>query len=281
MPRTEGQLHIDPTDLMGQSSVLVLGVDDENLDALAQRAQRKRREKVGVDGARVPERPDVRVEVAPMLERVDQHGRPGRAVRPDHEAASVLKIWFQPRKERGERGGVQYALASETVDAEWKRGEKSLEHPQGARLKRAEHRARCGLDTKRSGLKLFAAPRSESQVHRNVKRFVLALRQAALQVLGIWQRAAHQRIRSSVCVLVDKARRAHVDQLSLQIVDDPRDRQRRCMPGEAQVLLMCEEPKYPPILQLDSTQALHIPGAAHSTGTRLTVTTLPARGCPV
>src|SRR5258708_35020415 len=135
MPRTEGQLHIDPTDLMGQSSVLVLGVDDENLDALAQRAQRERREKVSLAGARVPDHPDVRVGVAPLLERVDQHGCPGRAVPANHQAASLLKIWFQPRKERAERRGVQYALASETVDAEWKRGEKSLEHPQGAGLK--------------------------------------------------------------------------------------------------------------------------------------------------
>ena len=65
--------------------------------------------------------------------------------------------------------------------------------------------------------------------------------------------------------MVEQARCSHVDELTLEVVDDPRDRQRVGMPGEAQLQAGRQKPEKPASLQLGSGQAFDIPGATEPT----------------
>src|SRR6266852_5532498 len=113
---------------------------------------------------------DVRVGVAPLVERVDEDGRPGREIPADDNATRLLKVRLQPGKECGEGAAVEDALAPEPIDAEGQRREVAVEHAQRAGLKLTQHGSSGRLDPWRARLQLFDAGTREGEVNRNVER---------------------------------------------------------------------------------------------------------------
>jgi hypothetical protein len=91
-----------------------------------------------------------------------------------------------------------------------------------------------------------------------VEGFVLARGETALQVFGVGQRSRERRIRGTR-VDVYEPRRAHVDQLTLQVADDPRGRQRGRMPREADGEAWRQQAEEPSRVDLSAGQTLDAP----------------------
>ncbi|HKW60896.1 MAG TPA: hypothetical protein VJR46_14195 [Candidatus Dormibacteraeota bacterium] len=230
----ESQSNVDAAELLGQAAVLMLGVDDEDLDAHAQRSDRERREEVRLAGAGVAEDADIGVGVAALVEGIDEHRRAGRPVATGEQSARLLEVRLVPGKEGDKRCRVDDALALEAVRAAGARGEEAVEHPEGAGSELAEHRAGSGLDTSRAGVELVARGRCQGQVSGDVEGLVLAGGEPALQVLGVRQGSGQGGV-GGAGDGVEGASGAHVDELALQVADDPRRRQRGRVPRKVKV----------------------------------------------
>jgi len=134
----EGELDVDASEPASQAAVLVLGVDDEDLGARAERAYGESRKQVGLAGARMAKDRDVRVRVATVVEGIDQDRGAGRTVAADEQPAGLLQVGFVPRKEGDQRGRVEDALALEAVRPAGLDGEKAGQHAKCAALDLAE-----------------------------------------------------------------------------------------------------------------------------------------------
>ena len=116
--RAQLQADVEPAEEGREPSVLVLGVDDEDLVAGVQRADRKRGQQVRLAGSGVPEHADVGVRVAGFVEGVDEDRLPGGATRADDEAVLALEVGVEPGEAGRERAGVEDAGSLQRVDAE-------------------------------------------------------------------------------------------------------------------------------------------------------------------
>src|ERR1700674_5031535 len=125
---------VDAAAPAGEPAILVLGIDDIDLDAVAQSAHRDGREQVGLSRARMPEHPDVCIGVAVLIEGVDEHWRARVPVAADHQPTARLQVRFVPRKEGDQRCRVDDPLALEAVRTSWLRGNVAVQHPKHARL---------------------------------------------------------------------------------------------------------------------------------------------------
>ncbi len=111
------ELDVDAAEPSCQAAVLVLGIDDEDLGAGAERAHGEGRKQVCLPGARVAEDSDVGVGVATLVEGIDQDRGAGRAVAADEEPAGLLQVRLVPRKEGDQRRRIEDSLALEAVGA--------------------------------------------------------------------------------------------------------------------------------------------------------------------
>ena len=204
---------------------------------------------------------DIRVGVAPLVEGVDKHRRSGRDISSDDQPARLLKVRLEPRKESDQGACVEDTLAANALDTQWLRREIAVDHAQRAGLELAENGPSRRLDPEGTGLELVESPRRECDVDGYVESLVLARGQPALKILGVRQCACQKRI-SRPRVMLEETRGPHVDQLPLQVVDDPCDRQRRDMPRKPQLQAGGQEPEKPAGIQLCSGQPFDIPRAA-------------------
>ena len=90
--RPERKLDVDAAEQSCKPAVLVLGVDQEDLDAAAQRRHRQCRQQVGLARARVSEHCDVCVGVARVVEGIECDWAAGGSIRTDREAAYLPQL---------------------------------------------------------------------------------------------------------------------------------------------------------------------------------------------
>src|SRR5437879_6903818 len=185
MTGSECKSYVHATELGGQVSVFVLGVDDVHLDATPERAHRKRGQQVRLTCAGMPEHADIRVRVATLVERIDQDWRTCRVVATDEKASGLLQVRFVPRKECHQGSRIEHPLALQTVLAAWPSGDVAVEHAEGAWLQLAENRSSSGLDPSRSSIQPVESWTVQRQIHGYMKGRVLARREATLQILSI------------------------------------------------------------------------------------------------
>src|SRR5581483_471274 len=114
----ERELHVHAAELSREAAVLVLGIDDVDLDAATERAERESREQVGLSRPGVAEDRDVRVRVPGRVERVDRDRRAARLVAADDKTVRLAHLGIAPRKEGDERGGVEHPAPPEAVEPE-------------------------------------------------------------------------------------------------------------------------------------------------------------------
>ena len=185
MSGTQRQLHVDAAELSRQVAVLVLGIDDEDLDALAQRAHGQGRQQIGLARSRVSEDTDIGVGVKPLVKRIDEDRSARGSVAADEQAPRLLQVGLAPGKEGDQRGRVEDPFALQAVGAALLGGQEAVEHAKGAGLKVAQDCARGRLDTVRSELEVLGRWCRQPDVGRDVEGLVLARGKPPLQVFGV------------------------------------------------------------------------------------------------
>src|SRR5438552_2706720 len=102
-----------------------------------------------------------------------------------------------------------------------------------------------------------------ARVDSDVMSRVLTRGQAPLEVFGVRQRARQSRIRRAR-VGIKEARGAHVDQLALEVMDDPGGGQRRGVPREADRQPWRQQVEQPSGVELGTRKSLDVPAAAET-----------------
>ena len=229
--RAKRELNIYAAQLLGDTSVFVLRIDDVHAGTGAQRAHHNGREQVRLASSRMAEYRDICVRVSALIEWVDQNRRSGRRIAADEEPAWLLKVRLVPWKKRDQGGGVDDPLALQPVRTTGMGGHEAVPHPKSAALQVAEDRPSRPFDPARAVFERFRRGRGQSEVHRDVEGLVLAGGEAPLQVLCVGQRSGKRWIRRP-CGRVQEISGAHIDELALEVVHDPGRGQRGEVPRQ-------------------------------------------------
>src|SRR5438874_7473740 len=136
---------------------------------------------------------DVGVRVPALIEWIDKDRGPGGPAAADEKSVRLLQVGFPPGKEGGESSRVEHAFSLQPIGSSGPRGQKAIEHAEGAGLEVAQDRATGGLDSARADVQVRGRGRGQGQVDRDVERFVLARGQSALQVLSVRKRPGERR----------------------------------------------------------------------------------------
>ena len=211
----------------------------------------------------MPEDSDVRVRVTALVERIDQHRSAGRAIAANEQAAKLLQVGLEPGKEGHEGCGIKDPSSLQPIRSALPCRDQAIEHAEGARLEFAEDGPSRRLDPARAELQLDRCRRGEREVDRDVISLVLTRGQAPLEVFGVRQRARQSRIRRAG-VGIKEARGPHVDQLALEVMDDPGGGQRRGVPREADRQPWRQQVEQPSGVELGTRKSLDVPAAAET-----------------
>jgi len=107
-----------------------------------------------------------------------------------------------------------------------------------------------------------------------VERLVLAGGEAALQVFRVGQGAREGRVRRRGR-RVHEAARPHVDELALEVADDPVGGKGRDVPGKVERKTRRQEAEEPAGVELGARQTIDVPRAAEASGVKKLAGELP------
>ena len=138
MAAAEGELDVGAADRRGQGTVLVLGIDDEDLVAGSGGGQGDRLQQIGLAGPGMAEDGDVGVFVVAVGEGIDGHRHRGRPAATERQSGRVGHLDVEPGEQRDQRRGIDEVPSAKLVESQRQGRQAAVELPEDGLAEAAE-----------------------------------------------------------------------------------------------------------------------------------------------
>ncbi len=240
MRRGAGQAHVLAADGGAQGAVLVLGVDDQEVDAGQQVAQRHELDEVALAGARHGEDGQVGV-LQGRVEGVDDDRRLGARGDAVQHAPLHGEGGAGEREAGDERARVEVSVDEQVVAALGQAGAEAAFLFQDGHPRVGEHAVERALDAPRQVVERAQGRRPQQHVQTDREDALLAALQGVAQPLGVLEGDLALGIGQPPAALVDQSRRLQLDQLVPEQLHDCRRGQRVDVQADFDRLLEVEQ----------------------------------------
>ena len=236
-------LIFDDVEGLREPSVLVLGVDDEHLDALVERSKDLELGEVALAGTRAGQDDLV---VVLQGESIDENEPSGRGVSSQEDPAARFELGARERERGRERLRVEGPPEPQRVDAEGQRGEPALNGSEGNGARVKQERGAHGSHTVDLPLQRLLARRPDRDVEPDPEQPSFSPRELPGERGGVLGSGFHLRIGKPLLLRLDASRRLESGELSTEVasclvvrdgidmqshIDGPRVREQRREPS--------------------------------------------------